>query len=177
MKRGRMIIVLFIPFFFLLLFYSCGWVEIVHRDGVLGKGLEERNIRIDTKTPPPSPNENGSRKRKWSLMKRRPSRDDDDVNHHPRTKSRPDCIKTAGSKYPEIRMRFYFNILIFCLASRNESRRAKKLCSPYIYSSLQSTRHSSFGYEWTGNSLYSPLSTPEIKFAFEAFVLELLHGS
>jgi hypothetical protein len=50
-----MIIVLFIPvfFFFLLLFYSCGWVEIVHRDGVLGKGLEERNIRIDTETPLP----------------------------------------------------------------------------------------------------------------------------
>jgi hypothetical protein len=98
MKRGRMIIVLFIPFFFLLLFYSCGWVEIVHRDGVLGKGLEERNIRIDTEIPPPSPNENGSRKRKWSLMKRRPGRDDDvdDVNHHPRTNS----VQIA-SKLPE----------------------------------------------------------------------------
>lgn len=91
----------------------------------------------------------------------------------PTHKLRPDCIKTAGSKYPEIRMRFYFNILIFCPPSRNEIVERKKLCSPYIYSSFQSARHSSFGYEWTGNSLYSPLSTPEIKFAFEAFVLEL----
>lgn len=172
-----MIIVLFIPVFFLVLFYSCGWVEIVHRDGVLGKGLEERNIRIDTEIPPPSPNENGSRKRKWSLMKRRPGRDDDvdDVNHQPRTNSVQIASKLPEENTQKSGWHFYFHILIFCLTSRKESRLAKKLCSPYFYSSFQSARHSSFRYEWTGNFLSTPpLSTPEIKFAFDAFELELL---
>ncbi len=104
---------------------------------------------------PPSPNENGSRKGKWSLMKRRPGRDDDvdDVNHHPRTNSDQIASKLPEENTQKSGCHFYFNILIFCLACFLERNCwAKKLCSPYIYSSFQSAKHSSFGYEWTGNS-------------------------